>query len=57
MYVIVNSDTRKFVADPDREPNGQSYSTDIRHVRFFPSYEDAKKDCCGNEIAVHVTHL
>ncbi len=56
-FVIVNLDTRKFVADPDREPDGQSYSTDVRYVRFYRDAMDAVRDKCGNEIVVSVFDL
>lgn len=45
-YVIINNDNGKFVT-----PTGskKSYTSALQNARIFSSYDDAKKNCCGNE--------
>lgn len=53
-YVIQRNEDGAYVAPPGME---QSYTKDLTKAQIFPSYEAAKKDCCGNETAVPVDSL
>ena len=45
---------RFYVAMPDSK---KAYTTSIEKARKFKSFEDAKKDCCGNEYPVKISEL
>ena len=54
MYVIQNIDTDKFVCPAGSE---HSYTNKLQDARRFPTYESARKECCGNERPVAVEDI
>jgi hypothetical protein len=45
-YVILNIETRKYVAPPGQK---HSYTKFLQDARKFESADEARRDCCGNE--------
>lgn len=46
MAYVIQRDNGKFVA---RQDSKHSYTDKLQHARPFAAYEDAKRECCGNE--------
>lgn len=47
MFVIYSLTKRAFVAEPGR---ASSFTSRIEEARKFRSREEAKRECCGDEI-------
>lgn len=53
-WVLRNSDTREYVAVRGFE---HSYTRSLEHAQVFLTEEEARKDCCQNEIPVKIDSL
>ena len=45
-YVIINNNSGKYVTPSGSE---KSYTSALQNARLFSSYDEAKRNCCGNE--------
>lgn len=50
MYVIRNEETKKFVTHPGSQ---RSYTNDLRQARVFHMRDQAEKEMCPENEAVH----
>lgn len=55
-YLIVRTDhgRREYVASPQINPTGSSYTRDIRLALLWPSQEEAARQACSNEHVVPI---
>lgn len=53
-YVVINSDTGKYVSRPG---SARSYTTRLENARIFDTREQAERDKCGNEYIVPLSYV
>ena len=46
---IVKKTNGQYVSDPNTNPNGSSYSRNLRLAKVYNTKQEADSDCCGNE--------
>ena len=51
-YYLKKIGSQLFVADPNLNPTGGSYTQNIDRAKRYKTKEEAEKDRCGNEIMV-----
>jgi len=51
-YIIKNNQTGRFVC------NGESsYTNALQKASLFDNYEEAKRNCCGNETVISLAEI